>query len=145
MGEHVPATKSEYAALIKRLPAYAGLSKQLITEARLSKKQKIILGAGFGYLASPIDLIPGIIPVLGQLDDILVVLLSIRAVVRDYDQETVDRMLADQGLAREQIDADIALVKETMKAITVKVASTAWRGLSRVGKAAIRKVKSVTD
>ncbi len=87
MSKTLPARRSEYTALIKRFPAYARLSKHLFTEARLSTKQKVILGAGLGYLASPIDLIPGIIPVLGQLDDILVLLLCLRQVIREYDEE----------------------------------------------------------
>lgn len=35
-------------------------------------RTKIVLFFGVGYLLSPIDLIPDFIPVLGQLDDILV-------------------------------------------------------------------------
>ena len=114
----------------------------MVTEARLTRKQKVILGTGLGYLASPIDLIPGIIPVLGQLDDILVVLICLRQVIHDCDEEKVDQMLAAQDLSREQIDEDIALVKETMKAIAKKTASVAWNGLSRVGKAALGKIRA---
>ncbi len=50
-------------------------------------------------------------------------------------------MLEAQGLSREQIDDDIALVKETMKAIDKKTASVAWNGLSRVGKAVFGKIR----
>jgi len=142
MSNTLPVHRSEYTALLKRFPAYAKLSKQLVTEARLTRKQKVILGTGLGYLASPIDLIPGIIPVLGQLDDILVVLICLRQVIRDCDEEKVDQMLAAQDLSREQIDEDIALVKETMKAIAKKTASVAWNGLSRVGKAALGKIRA---
>ncbi len=113
-----------------------------MTEARLTRKQKVILSTGLVYLASPIDLIPGFIPVLGQLDDILVLLLCLRQVVREYDEEKVDQMLAAQDLSREQIDEDIVLVKETMKAIAKKTASVVWGGLSRAGQAALGKIRS---
>ncbi|HEB12189.1 MAG TPA: DUF1232 domain-containing protein [Actinobacteria bacterium] len=141
----LPATKSQYVDLIKRFPTYAALSKRLIMEARLTKKQKITIGAGLGYLASPIDLIPGFIPVLGQLDDVLVVLLCIRRVLRDFDQDTADELLAAEGLTREQIDDDIVLVKETMKTIARKTATTVLNGLSSVGRAALGKIKSLTQ
>ncbi len=140
----LPAVKPQYVSLIKRLPAYATLSKRLITEARLTKKQKLTIGAGLGYLASPIDLIPGFIPVLGQLDDILVVLLCIRNVLSDFNQDKADELLAAEGLSREQIDDDIVLVKETMKAIAKKTATTVLNGLSSVGRVALGKIKSMT-
>jgi uncharacterized membrane protein YkvA (DUF1232 family) len=41
-----------------------------------------MLGATAAYLASPIDLIPDFIPVLGQLDDALLLALVLRLVVR---------------------------------------------------------------
>jgi uncharacterized membrane protein YkvA (DUF1232 family) len=34
---------------------------------------RVVLGAALVYFASPIDLIPDAIPVLGQLDDLLIV------------------------------------------------------------------------
>lgn len=34
---------------------------------------RILLGAAIAYFVSPIDLIPDMIPVLGQLDDLLIV------------------------------------------------------------------------
>ena len=145
MGNILPATKSEYTALIKRFPSYARLAKYLITQARLSGKQRVILGAGLGYLASPIDLIPGIIPAIGQLDDLLVILVCLRQVIQEFDEDKVEEILGARNLSRVQIDHDIELVKETMKAIVKKTASVAWNGLSRIGKVVIGKVKSVTD
>ncbi|MGI9037898.1 MAG: YkvA family protein [Gemmatimonadota bacterium] len=45
---------------------------------------KILLGAAIGYLLSPIDLIPDVIPVIGHLDDAVIVpgliLLAIRLI-----------------------------------------------------------------
>ena len=43
---------------------------------------KLLAGAVAGYALSPIDLIPDFIPVLGLLDDLLIVPLGIYAVVR---------------------------------------------------------------
>jgi uncharacterized membrane protein YkvA (DUF1232 family) len=38
-----------------------------------------MLVAGVAYLLSPIDLVPGIIPGLGQLDDLAFVLLALKS------------------------------------------------------------------
>ncbi len=43
---------------------------------------KILVGITVGYLLSPIDLIPDFIPVLGLLDDLLIVPLLIRLSLR---------------------------------------------------------------
>lgn len=43
---------------------------------------KLILALTIGYMLSPIDLIPDFIPVLGMLDDIIIVPLLIKASVK---------------------------------------------------------------
>jgi uncharacterized membrane protein YkvA (DUF1232 family) len=49
---------------------------------------KLICGCAVLYVVSPIQLIPNFIPILGQLDDVLVVGLAIR-VLRKYAPPTV--------------------------------------------------------
>ncbi len=45
----------------------------IATDARTPRISKFLILAALAYLASPIDLIPDFIPVLGQLDDIVIV------------------------------------------------------------------------
>jgi uncharacterized membrane protein YkvA (DUF1232 family) len=49
---------------------------------------KLICGCAVLYVVSPIQLIPNFIPILGQLDDVLVVGLAIR-VLKKYAPQTV--------------------------------------------------------
>ena len=44
------------------------------------------------YLASPIDLIPDFIPILGQLDDVVLVALVLRRVVRVAGRDIVEEL-----------------------------------------------------
>ena len=45
----------------------------IATDARTPWISKFLILATLAYLASPIDLVPDFIPVLGQLDDIVIV------------------------------------------------------------------------
>lgn len=52
---------------------------------------KILAGITVGYALSPIDLIPDFIPVLGYLDDVLILPALIALTVRLIPKETLDR------------------------------------------------------
>jgi uncharacterized membrane protein YkvA (DUF1232 family) len=53
------------------------LAKLLKKDKKVPKISKIFLAIAIGYFLSPIDLIPDFIPVIGQLDDLLIVPLLI--------------------------------------------------------------------
>ena len=57
-------------ARAKREVAYY---RALFTHPRTPRVSRWLLGAAVAYLVSPIDIIPDFIPVLGQLDDLLIV------------------------------------------------------------------------
>ena len=49
---------------------------------RTPKAAKVLLGVAVAYALSPVDLIPDFIPVLGHLDDLIVVPLLVIAALR---------------------------------------------------------------
>ena len=65
------------------------LFKRLLRDERVPRRGKVALWLVLPYLALPFDLIPDFIPVLGQLDDALVVLLALRYVVRVAGRDVV--------------------------------------------------------
>jgi uncharacterized membrane protein YkvA (DUF1232 family) len=64
------------------LPNLVVLFKGLARDPRVSRPSKCLLVVGVVWFASPIDLIPEFIPVLGPLDDAVVAALILRHVLR---------------------------------------------------------------
>lgn len=122
--------KDEFTALVKRLPAYARLAWALARDPRLSRVRRAAVLAAAGYALSPIDLVPGVIPVVGQLDDMLIALGAIRLALNGLKPEFRAERLSAAGLTQADLDADT----RTTGAIA------AWLGRSgfRVGRRAAR-------
>ncbi|MEP7292561.1 MAG: DUF1232 domain-containing protein [Chloroflexota bacterium] len=63
----------------------------VLADSRTPRPAKIILGLAVGYLLMPFDLIPDFIPVIGQLDDLLIVpglvLLALRMIPPEIVEE----------------------------------------------------------
>jgi uncharacterized membrane protein YkvA (DUF1232 family) len=58
------------------------LGRRLLRDPRVPRRRKALLVALVAYLALPFDLVPDFLPVVGQLDDALVVALVLRALLR---------------------------------------------------------------
>jgi uncharacterized membrane protein YkvA (DUF1232 family) len=71
------------------VPDCAVLFKRLLRDPRVPRRAKAALAFAVPYLASPIDLIPDFIPVLGQLDDALVVIAVLGYVARRAGRDVV--------------------------------------------------------
>ena len=81
--------RTDARALAGFVPDCIVLIGRLLRERRVSRVNRFILGGLVVYLAMPIDLVPDFIPVVGQLDDALLVALALRRVLRDTDAEWV--------------------------------------------------------
>jgi uncharacterized membrane protein YkvA (DUF1232 family) len=73
--------------LARFIPDCIVLVRRLLGDPRVPRRHKLLLGAVVGYLALPFDLVPDFIPVAGQIDDALVVVLALRAVLRRSGSE----------------------------------------------------------
>ena len=82
--------RSDARALARFVPDCLVLFKRLLGEDRVPRTRKLLLLAGLAYLASPIDLVPDVIPVAGQLDDAILVALILRAVLRSAGPAILD-------------------------------------------------------
>ena len=83
--------------------------RRVLADPRTPVSAKIFLGLAIGYLCMPFDLIPDFIPVLGHLDDAVIVPALVYAALRLIPQELVAEhranVLADAARNRTFSDA----------------------------------------
>lgn len=71
------------------MPNIVKLVGRLLKDPRVPRRAKITLGLAAAYVASPIDLIPEVIPVVGWADDVLIVMFAIDALIDRAGEEVV--------------------------------------------------------
>jgi uncharacterized membrane protein YkvA (DUF1232 family) len=63
--------------------------QQVLADPRTPIQAKILLGLAVGYLCTPFDLIPDFIPVIGHLDDVIIVPALVYLALRFVPPELV--------------------------------------------------------
>jgi len=65
--------KSRLSQFSEKVKQELQVYRTVMADERTPRVARILMGAAIGYLLLPFDLIPDAIPVLGQLDDLLIV------------------------------------------------------------------------
>jgi uncharacterized membrane protein YkvA (DUF1232 family) len=146
-GDRHPAAR--LAETLSRLPNYLRLTRALLADRRLGRVRKAGLGAALAYLASPIDLVPGIVPVLGQVDDLLVMFMAVRYALKGMPGPAADALLARSGLSRALLVRDVsntraagAWAARSAGRISGRIAITGARAATRVAGVGLRAARS---
>ena len=83
---HRQTSLKEYALLAPRL---VKLLARLMRDPRVQPRSKAVLLVTVAYLASPIDVIPDMVPGVGQLDDIIIVAFALDHLLNRIPEELV--------------------------------------------------------
>ncbi len=95
--------------LVRRLQALPARAKvrlawRLLRDRRMPVLVKAVIPALVAYLLMPLDIIPDFIPVIGQLDDLLLIALAVGLIVRftpiEVLEEHIRRLEAEAASAR---------------------------------------------
>lgn len=123
---------------VRRLPKYLKLAANLARDGDVPKSAKAALAVGGAYTISPVDLVPGIIPVAGQLDDLVVLLLALRLATRACPPAVAAAHLERVGLVQQNFDDDLAATKDTARWLAGKglrasksIATKSGRGIGK--------------
>jgi uncharacterized membrane protein YkvA (DUF1232 family) len=76
---------------LRLLPDLIRLVRRLAADRSLPLGVRVRLWLLLAYLLCPVDLVPDVVPVLGYADDIVVVALALRSVVRRAGGEALTR------------------------------------------------------
>jgi uncharacterized membrane protein YkvA (DUF1232 family) len=127
-----PFPRDEALALIRRIPAYGLLALQLGRDPALARGRRGALIAAAAYLVSPIDAVPGIIPLVGQLDDLIVIIAALRFALAGMTPQQRIQHLEAVGLSEAILVADERALLH-IGSWTLRAAGDAATRVSRAG------------
>lgn len=97
-----------------RAPLYARLLWALFTDARTPASRKAMLAGAVGYVLLGKDVVPDEVPVLGSLDDVVVVALALDVFFAGIDDATLEEKLAQIGIPKAAYDEDVARIRRLL-------------------------------
>lgn len=100
-----------FMPLASRAPLYARLMLALIMDERTPAARKALLAGAAGYLLVGRDLVPDDIPILGGLDDVIIVVLAVDLFLDGVPEELIDEKLVELDIDRVAFNEDIARIR----------------------------------
>ena len=100
-----------FMPMASRAPLYGRLLWSLLRDSRTPTSRKVLLAGALGYVVLGRDIVPDRIPLLGQLDDLVVVALAIEMFLDGLDEELLAEKLEEAGIPRAAYDEDVVRVR----------------------------------
>jgi uncharacterized membrane protein YkvA (DUF1232 family) len=93
------------------LPNLVKLVGRLLKDPRVPRRSKVVLGFAAAYVASPIDIIPEFIPVIGWIDDVLLLVYALDSLIDRAGPEIVEEHWDGAGDLLELIREVMGMVR----------------------------------
>jgi uncharacterized membrane protein YkvA (DUF1232 family) len=100
-----------FLPIASRAPQYSRLIWALITDGRTPPARKALLAGALGYLVVGRDLVPDEVPLIGGLDDLVVVVLAVDLFLDGVPSALLDEKIVELGIDRRSFDEDLARVR----------------------------------
>jgi uncharacterized membrane protein YkvA (DUF1232 family) len=131
-----------FLPIASRAPLYARLVWVLLRDARTPAPRKAMLAGAVGYVLLGRDVVPDRVPLLGSLDDVVVVALALDVFFAGIDDVTLEEKLAELGIARAAYDEDVARIRRLLPGPLRRTIHRLPRALALVGQAIARNSRS---
>jgi uncharacterized membrane protein YkvA (DUF1232 family) len=102
------------ARLVIKLPTYARVVWGIMRDPRTPIGLKGMLAAALAYVVLPVDLIPDVIPILGQADDLTVLLLVLDLFIQNAPAEVRAEHAARAKNGTAALDRDLEKLRGLM-------------------------------
>ena len=100
-----------FLPVASRFPMYARLVASLVLDERMPTNRKVLLAGAAGYLVLGRDLIPDDVPIIGGLDDLVVVILAVELFLDGVPDDLLDEKLVELGIDRDAYERDVAQIR----------------------------------
>lgn len=100
-----------FLPLASRAPLYGRLLWELVRDDRTPAGRKALLAGALGYLVLGRDLIPDDLPVIGGLDDLVVVVLAVDVFLDGVPVDVLDEKLGELGIDPRAFRGDVARIR----------------------------------
>ena len=100
-----------FLPIASRVPMYTRLITSLVMDDRMPNSRKALLAGAAGYLVVGRDLIPDDIPIIGGLDDLVVIVLAAEFFLDGVPDDLLAEKLSELGIDRSDYERDIAQVR----------------------------------
>lgn len=102
------------AQLVWKLPTYARLVWGIVRDGRTPLPLKALLVGGLAYLLTPLDLVPDALPIIGQADDLTILLIVLDVFVANAPEPVRREHLARAANGTARLDEDLARLRALM-------------------------------
>jgi uncharacterized membrane protein YkvA (DUF1232 family) len=100
-----------FLPVASRAPLYARFILALALDERTPASRKALLLGAVGYLLVGRDLVPDAVPVIGGLDDLVIVVVAVDLFLEGLPQELIDEKLDELGIDRAAFEQDVAQIR----------------------------------
>ncbi len=103
-----------FMPVASRAPMYSRLVWALLQDGRVPMTRKALLAGALGYLLLGRDLIPDEIPIIGGIDDLIVIVVAVEVFLDGIPEMLLFEKLDELGIDREAFERDIDRVRRVI-------------------------------